>query len=254
MLRYRSGSQEIAFSDTGGQVGVLRAIYRCVAPDLPCHGQSPAGTLEVGQVADLLFALLESLGTGPVVLVGHSFSCRVVLEMQRRYPAAVRGLVLVDGSCVGIEGVDAASQPFIGGDADAKARIRGTFESMFFDEADSALRRRLLDRLELFSPATVDALQVASLKWDATHIMPALRSVTVPLLAVQSTCLFVDGVRVQLTAEGRCPWLDLLDGLVPGCAVAVVPGVGHFSMLEAPARVTSAIVTFLRSLEHDESQ
>jgi pimeloyl-ACP methyl ester carboxylesterase len=238
-------------TDWEHQAAALAPDWSVVRPDLPGHGRSPArsaGEYTVAGAASRVLDLLSALSAAPAVLVGHSFSCRVVLEAHRLRPDLVRALVLVDGSCVGVRGVTAARQPFLGAQTDRRARIRATYEAMFFEGVDARLRTRLLDRLDAFEPAAIDALQQAALEWDATEVHGALAAVDVPLLALQSTSLAPDGTRVQLREGESCPWLDLLRQFVPGAQVAIVPGVGHFSMLEAPEAVTSALGAFLRRL------
>jgi pimeloyl-ACP methyl ester carboxylesterase len=62
---------------------------------LPPELNSQPRTL--GQTADELFRLLESLGSeGPHVLVGHSLGGLIALSFAARWPAAVSGLVLLD--------------------------------------------------------------------------------------------------------------------------------------------------------------
>jgi lipase len=65
-----------------------------VAPDLLGHGSSPyepPWTIEAH-----LAALLETLGTEPAMLVGHSFGGRLAFELAARHPGLVSRLVLLD--------------------------------------------------------------------------------------------------------------------------------------------------------------
>jgi len=69
--------------------------YRLVAPDLRGHGGGPpAARFRLEDAADDVAALLDSLGTGPVVVVGYSMGGAVAQELWRRHPKAVSGLVL----------------------------------------------------------------------------------------------------------------------------------------------------------------
>jgi pimeloyl-ACP methyl ester carboxylesterase len=74
----------------------LSAHARVVSLDLPGHGISEV----VGEVhtmeflADTVHALLERLGIARAVVVGHSMGGYVALELLRKYPAAVEGIVL----------------------------------------------------------------------------------------------------------------------------------------------------------------
>jgi pimeloyl-ACP methyl ester carboxylesterase len=66
------------------------------------HGRSAPprdpDRIDIATHADDLDAVRRHVGDGPVVLVGHSMGCQVVLEAYREHPLNVRGLVLLCGS------------------------------------------------------------------------------------------------------------------------------------------------------------
>jgi pimeloyl-ACP methyl ester carboxylesterase len=66
------------------------------------HGRSSAPAdstrIDIAAHADDLRAVRDHLGDRPCVIVGHSMGTQVALEEWRRYPAKIRGLVLVCGS------------------------------------------------------------------------------------------------------------------------------------------------------------
>jgi pimeloyl-ACP methyl ester carboxylesterase len=73
----------------------------------------------------------------------------------------------------------------------------------------------------------------------------ALASVRVPLLAIQSTVRDpVTLKRKSLEANESSGWLDLLRERVKDARIEVIPGVGHFTMLDAPQRVNELISGF----------
>lgn len=65
-----------------------------LALDLPGFGASapPSSAMDTAGYAELLHPLLSA--TEPVVLVGHSFGGRVAVQLARRWPEKVTGLVL----------------------------------------------------------------------------------------------------------------------------------------------------------------
>ncbi|UXY23032.1 alpha/beta hydrolase [Streptomyces cynarae] len=76
----------------------LAGRFRVVVPDLRGHGRSPVpdqGNTPV-EMADDLAALIDSLGTGPVVAVGHSMGGQVVNLLAVRHAARVRTVVALD--------------------------------------------------------------------------------------------------------------------------------------------------------------
>lgn len=77
----------------------LRPSRRAVALDLRGHGRSapPAdGEYSTERRADDVAAVVEALGLGRVVLVGHSGGAAVALQYAARDPSRVAGLLLVD--------------------------------------------------------------------------------------------------------------------------------------------------------------
>ena len=71
--------------------------YRVLAVDLPGHGRTPATgrSLSVLDAAAVLEAVLDQLGVGPVVLVGHSMGAVVSVLAAVSAPAAVDRLMLL---------------------------------------------------------------------------------------------------------------------------------------------------------------
>ncbi len=70
-----------------------------IAPDLRGRGRSNElpGPWGMPQHADDLVAVLDALGVGSAVVVGHSMGAFAALVFAHRYPSRVDSLVLVDG-------------------------------------------------------------------------------------------------------------------------------------------------------------
>lgn len=77
-----------------GKRGLGQKVY---APDLPGYGDSPGPgeVLNMRELADWAAHLLDQLGIGRAHLAGNSMGCQVALEMARRHPERVGGIVLV---------------------------------------------------------------------------------------------------------------------------------------------------------------
>jgi 3-oxoadipate enol-lactonase len=74
----------------------LGRSYRVLAPDHRGHGRGIRSRrpFRLRDCADDAAALVEQLGTGPVVAVGYSMGGPVASLLWRRHPEVVRGLVL----------------------------------------------------------------------------------------------------------------------------------------------------------------
>jgi len=87
-----------AKEDWQGQFDHLSASHRCVALDLPGHGESTrVQACSMPQLAQAVNAVRAEAAPGPVVLVGHSLGVRIIIDAYLAAPQGVAGIVLVDG-------------------------------------------------------------------------------------------------------------------------------------------------------------
>src|SRR5690606_18661584 len=79
---------------------LLAECGRLILPDLRGHGDSsaPRGDDALATMAADVTSLLERLGGGPAVLVGHSMGSFVARRIALEAPDRVAGLVLVGGA------------------------------------------------------------------------------------------------------------------------------------------------------------
>jgi 3-oxoadipate enol-lactonase len=80
------------------QVDALQDRFRLVVPDLRGHGES-TGSFDFEAAVQDVFALLDELPAGPVVLVGLSLGGNLAQEVVRRAPDRVSALVVADATC-----------------------------------------------------------------------------------------------------------------------------------------------------------
>ena len=235
-----------SLEDWKPQLEHFQKTNEVVACDLRGHGKTPGRPHECsiehygGDVA----ALVANLELEKCVLVGHSMGCRVVLEANRLIPDRVAGIVLVDGSR------NATSDP-----EGAEAAAHATVEKMGYGAFAETLFRQMF-----FTPsAQADAIVARAVKssaelgpqlwprvsrWDAGQMDVAFDAVRAPVLGIQSTSRHPDLGRTPLKAGDTSPWIDYLR--LRGATVEIVPGVGHFTMLEAPETVNRLIADFLK--------
>jgi pimeloyl-ACP methyl ester carboxylesterase len=253
----RAGSRPLVFAHGFGcahedwqpQVDEFGARHMVLTCDLRGHGASPGepDACSIETYGADVAALLRAFDLSGAVLVGHSMGTRVVLQACLDAPDRVAGLVLVDGSFMAAAGERA--------EEDARRAIAsagygtwvgGLFEQMFF--APSATADRIRARAERLPAAVGTALFPRMVAWDARNMAAALGRVGVPLLVIQSTMITPERKRVPLSPGANTPWLEMIRSRAPQASIEVVPGVAHFTMLEAPDVVNRLLADFVGTL------
>ena len=212
-----------------GQVPSLSARHRVVALDLAGHGESGGSRVAWTMAAfgEDVKAVVEAAAAKQVVLVGHSMGGPVVLEAARRMPERVKGIVLVDTLLDVEERTPAAEVEAFARqlEADYKtvvAQMSGNY--LFAAATPAAVRERVLAQATAL-PAGV-SVAVLRQAW-AYDPVPALREIHAPVRAVNA-----DKFPTNVAANRRH---------MPGYEAIIVPGCGHYPMLEDPARFGPAL-------------
>ncbi|MBV1688585.1 alpha/beta hydrolase [Novosphingobium sp. G106] len=238
-----------ALSDWHAQIDGLSRDSTVLAMDLRSHGGS-TGTevlLSVRRWAADVNALIEALDLAPAIIVGHSLGSRIASEVVVQRPANAAALVLLDGSRV-IGGL-AATEPqpgstkAQGGDMSLAAILDRTAGPY----ADAATRAHVIRTMSSPPEAVMWAAVKALEDWDrerADEVLAALPR-QLPVLAIQST--YHDNFTPRCSFDSdreSSPYLDHLRKALPQLAVQILPRTGHFSMMERPEEVTTALREF----------
>lgn len=93
--------------------GLLPGRFASIAVDWPGHGQSPAASAPVTELAlaRVVEELLEALAPAGAVLVGNSVGGNVAARLAIHRPELVKGLVIIDGG--GFEGPQPLGRVFV---------------------------------------------------------------------------------------------------------------------------------------------
>lgn len=208
---------------------------RAVAIDLRGHGNSKApsdGDYSVEACATDVLAVLDGLGIESAVLVGHSYGAHIVIEVAARQPNRVRRLVLVDppGDFTTVSEEMRAEQivPYLA--ALAGDQWRATVDSDFDDALAGS------------TPATAAAVHARL----ATMPKEAMRSMGVsmmqyPAVAALERYLATRGAEVHSILAPPNAWPFSLHVLIPAIKTTVIPGVGHWLMLDKPREFMDAL-------------
>jgi pimeloyl-ACP methyl ester carboxylesterase len=217
-----------------GQLEPFSRKYQVVTVDLAGHGDSGLGreawTIEAfgGDVA----AVVEALGLERIILIGHSMGGDVIMEAARQLPGRVECLVWVDtykrlGTSHTPEQVQAIMAPF---HADFEEATRKFVRGMFLPGSDASLVERVVADMATAPPAVAVGAIESALTYDR-EVTVALQELNVPVIAINP-----DDSPTDIESMARF-----------GVNVVLMPGVGHFLMMEDPERFNHLLSEVIES-------
>jgi pimeloyl-ACP methyl ester carboxylesterase len=163
-----------------------------------------------------------------------------------RAPEHVAGIVLVDGSRFGPAATRAFEARFAAGEY--TALVCGLFEQMFTPRSDARVAAAVLERALALPEDIGRALLLSLVRYDVEKLESALERTAKPLLVLQTTTVNEKRERVTMRPGQTTPYLDFIRAKVRDARVEVLPGIGHFPQLEAPAETNRAIERFVATL------
>ncbi len=207
----------------------LREFEGAHAPNLPGHlcGGSPE---TIAEFADSVVEYVANHLLDGIVLCGHSMGGAVALTIALRRPPWLAGV-----AALGSGGRMRVAPAFLSGlERDFKATAR-TIAGFFY--ADRAPER--IDAAVRMMECVGQAQTLRDFRaCDAFDVLDRLGEVAIPLLAVTGE------------ADELAPpkFAQALADRVPGAEARIIPGGGHFVMVERPAETNSAIASFASGL------
>lgn len=221
----------------------LGGALRTIAPDYRGFGDSPSQPpFSIAAYKRDVAALLDALGTGPVVVCGVSMGGYVAFELWRRRPDLVRGLVL------------AHTRAEADGEAQAEAR-RGTI-ALVHEQGPAALVERMFQGMlgattHATRPEVAEQVRTAMAHAPRQGTLGALEALlsrpeslsTLPTITVPT--VVVSGDEDVLTPP---PLQDVIASGIRGARRAVIPKVGHLGPLEDPVRFAGLLRAFVEPM------
>jgi pimeloyl-ACP methyl ester carboxylesterase len=243
------GAATLALHGLGGGAYFFRGFadrlqfeYRIVTVDLPGTGRSTSETVtSMDRWVEELGALVDRLGAGPVVIIGHSMGTMLALKAWAAWRAKIRGLVFVGGlprvrplirerlsqRLTALTGASDLSGwgPKVSPGVFSPASFRDRPETVALFER--VFETQPLDVYTRCCQILLDA--------DASSIVP---TVTVPAMVLTGTDdQYAPPVAVTEFAR-QLPTQPRLE---------IVPDCGHLPFLEQPAAFADAVKSFLRT-------
>jgi pimeloyl-ACP methyl ester carboxylesterase len=223
------------------QVASFKAHHRVITPDLRGLGESASspGPVAMSRFAEDLYALMQRLATGPVVLVGHSMGGYVALAFAKAYPKALRGLVLV-GTKAGKDSPEAAAARRA-----TAEKVRAEGVSVVVD----AMAPKML------SPGHDDPAMIASVRGFMAGSRPegvigALQGMadrpdaTAWLEQIRVPTLVITGADDAIIPPSESA---ALAGAIPGAKLQSIPKAGHLVAFEQAEAFNAGLSNWLTS-------
>lgn len=220
------------------QVPVFKQRYTVVTVDLAGHGGTDGNRTEwtIRNFGQDVVTALSTVPSERIILVGHSMGGPVALEAARKLGKRVVGIIGVDTfNSVGAPApnkaqVDALLRDF---EADFIGQTRKfVTEHLFQPNANRELANKVAYDMSLSQPRVAIPSLRAVLEYDFSE---PLKEIAVPIVAIDSDL----GEPVN---EAR------IRKVLPKFHATIITGVGHFLMMEDPARFNAALETEIQGL------
>jgi 2-(acetamidomethylene)succinate hydrolase len=238
-----------------GSAGVWEPIaarvaerWAAVAVDQRGHGRSARPKGEVYNAEDYagdVAALIDDLGLGPAVLVGHSLGARNAMVAAARYPDRVRGVVAIDLTpFIPTSEWEALEQRVGGGDrsfateAEVRAYLADRYKRM---PADAIARRAKYGYATVngrLAPLAEPAAMMATCRGFRPDFVEAFKRLSVPTVLVRGEDSPV--VNRETWAKARA--------LRPDLRAVEVAGTDHYVNEERPDLIADLVVEFVDGL------
>ncbi|HPL64614.1 MAG TPA: alpha/beta hydrolase [Syntrophales bacterium] len=214
------------------QYKTLADSFNIVAVDLPGHGQSGGtGEKEVGRYVEWIRKLIEATGLNKPVLTGHSLGAAISLTFAIRHGGLLSGIIPVGG------GVTMPVNPILleGLKKDAGATVATIVKFSLAKENREKWSVPLSENLLNSNPEVTHGDLYAC---DKLNITEEVAKIRLPVLVV---C----GADDKMTPPANSQFLK--EG-ISGAKLALIPGAGHFVMMENAEAFNKAVKEFVQSL------
>ena len=201
---------------------------RSVAVDLRGSGASggAGGPHNLERFAADLRELVEALGIGPVVVVGHSMGATVALRLAVDAPELVSGLILIAPVSAGGAGFSTKGADYLRATAGNPVAVRKWLSAMFAGEVDAAVIERLCDAA---GKTSRDAALESFESWANADFADATRAISAPAIVVAPERDNPEMYQRKVAA------------LLPNARFVELPDCGHYAIVERPGEIAKLI-------------
>lgn len=224
----------------GPQLEDLAKDFTVIAWDAPGAGRSsdPPEPFGTGDWVDCLMELLDELSVRQAHVIGLSWGGIVAHEFCRRFPSRTRSLVLAGtyagwrGSLPGPVAEERLATCLRFSELPASELVSAFLSGMFGSLASDEVRRELAGIMSEFHPAGFRLMSMSS-ALDRRALLGDIRTPTLLIWGEED-------------ARSPVSVAHQFQDSIPDAKLVMIPGAGHVSNLEAPARFDEAIREFCR--------
>lgn len=225
-----------------GVISRLSETYRIVSYDKRGHGLSdiPTGDYTLDDHLDDLFGLVDHLGIGRFALGGVSIGGLITQGAALRAPERLTALVICNSAAKS------------GDHAFWTARMNAVLENGVASIADGIMERWFSPQFRAERTEELAGWRNMFLRCDArgyaatcatlrdADLRDRISAITLPtLLVAGEKDLAMPAAQVEATAAA-----------IPGARFEIFPGVGHIPSIEAPEKLASLMLEFLKEAGH----
>jgi pimeloyl-ACP methyl ester carboxylesterase len=212
-------------------INQLTDKYHCIACDLRGHGDSPAPETgySVDDMTDDVVATLAQLAVGQYVLIGHSMSGKVALNLASRRPAGLQQVLLVAPSPPHPEPISDEDRNEMLATQGMKKAAVATFEKITVKPVSDADRDQII----------ADNVRTSKAAWDAWLTLGSKEDIADRMNRIDIPIAIITGANDNALSPDVQPELTL--PTLPNATFEILDGVGHLIPYETP----NALVSFI---------
>lgn len=227
------------------KLDLIEEKYRVIVIDLPGFGQSDViENISIAEMADAVFAVLDSLKLSEVVLIGHSMGGYVSLAFAEKYPDRLLGLGMFHSQAMDDSDEKKANRQksidFIRRQGSAlyvKQTIPGLFAPNYINSNTFLIEKLSFRASQYAAEGITAALAAMKNRPDRSEV---LQQINCPVL-------FIIG-----KLDGAIPWENsMAQTHLPAKAdIHILEKVGHMGMFEASRQTQSIVRQFVQFCQH----
>jgi pimeloyl-ACP methyl ester carboxylesterase len=122
------------------------------------------------------------------------------------------------------------------------------FREMFTTKSKPAVGAAVVERAGRLPRAIGEKMLLDMVCYDTDRLPTSLRSLRVPVMAIQTTYSNKQRERRSMGAGQNTPYLEMLRANVPAIRIEIIPDTGHFPQFDEPDQTNALIDDFIATL------